>query len=196
MGAAGPSVFPVGTFLDTLTGANHTLVLDGDGNRMFRIVPAPSPGTDDALLAGTTSLGDTVWAVGLFRPAGPRAPLIMKHIVNQPMQSVTRRPPPQARSGIRVEASPEARLTRPALLPKVSSLALGTVEWQHWSRQQWDRDGNQHPPRDGELGAPLAEYLQPTAPRSPFGYRRCHGGPPGLNVLAAVAAVHAANRRP
>ena len=77
--AEGGVASPVGTFVDARSGANRTLVLAGKQTG-FHIVNAPSPGSGDALLAGAASVGNTIWAVGLFRPVDPRAPLLMQHL--------------------------------------------------------------------------------------------------------------------
>jgi Phosphoesterase family len=73
-------VSAVGTFFDATAGFDHTLVMSGSDNQHFHVVAAPSPGGDDAILSGAIAVGDTVWAVGLFRPVDPRAPLIMTHL--------------------------------------------------------------------------------------------------------------------
>jgi hypothetical protein len=77
--AADDSASPVGTFFDVAAGVNRTLVLSASDDKV-RIVRAPSPGSDEAILAGAASTGDTLWAVGLFRPVDSRAPLIMQHV--------------------------------------------------------------------------------------------------------------------
>jgi hypothetical protein len=73
------NVSGVGVFFDTAAGFYHSLVVSGRDDQVH-LVPAPSPrGTDEAILAGAVSAGDTEWAVGLYHPVDPRAPLIMKH---------------------------------------------------------------------------------------------------------------------
>jgi hypothetical protein len=73
------NVSGVGVFFDAAAGFYHSLVVSGRDDQVH-LVPAPSPrGTDEAILAGAVSAGNTVWAVGLYHPVDPRAPLIMKH---------------------------------------------------------------------------------------------------------------------
>jgi hypothetical protein len=61
--ATDQAVWAVGTFFDATSGNQRTLVLRHDGGG-WHTVPAPSPGTGDAILGAVAASGDDVWAVG------------------------------------------------------------------------------------------------------------------------------------
>jgi hypothetical protein len=67
----------VGTFFDATSGNQDTLVLRHDGGG-WHAVPAPSPGTGDAILGAVAATGDDVWAVGTAE-TDSRDPLVQRH---------------------------------------------------------------------------------------------------------------------
>jgi hypothetical protein len=70
-------VWAVGTYFDPTTGRQHTLIVQHDGSG-WRAVPAPSPGTGDAVLGAVAAHDDDVWATGYAKTNG-RDPLVEHH---------------------------------------------------------------------------------------------------------------------
>jgi hypothetical protein len=75
--ATDQTVWAVGTFFDATSGNQRTLVLRQDGSG-WHAVPAPSPGTGDAILGAVAATGDNVWAVGTA-DSDSRDALVMRH---------------------------------------------------------------------------------------------------------------------
>ncbi len=73
----GDTVWAVGTFFDPADGNQHTIVARHDGSG-WHAVPAPSPGTGNAVLGGIAAHGTDVWAVGAFETDN-RDPLVEHH---------------------------------------------------------------------------------------------------------------------
>jgi Phosphoesterase family len=67
----------VGTYFDAASGNQHTLVARHDGTG-WHAVPAPSPGTGDAVLGGLAAHGTALWAVGFAKTDG-RDPIVLVH---------------------------------------------------------------------------------------------------------------------
>jgi hypothetical protein len=75
--SADATVWAVGTYFDAAAGKQHTLVVRHDATG-WHAVPAPSPGTGDAVLGAVTARGGDVWAVGFAKTDG-RDPLVEHH---------------------------------------------------------------------------------------------------------------------
>jgi hypothetical protein len=71
------TLWAVGTFFDATSGNQDTLVLRNDGAG-WHTVPAPSPGTGDAILGAVAASGDDVWAVGADE-IDSRDGLVLRH---------------------------------------------------------------------------------------------------------------------
>jgi phospholipase C len=71
------AVWAVGTFFNPADGNQHTIIARHDGSG-WHVIPAPSPGTGDAVLGGIAARGADLWAVGVDETDN-RDPLVEHH---------------------------------------------------------------------------------------------------------------------
>ncbi|HYS39249.1 MAG TPA: hypothetical protein VEO01_26840, partial [Pseudonocardiaceae bacterium] len=75
---AGGTAWLAGTYFNTATGLQHTLIARNDGTG-WRAVAAPDPGTGDKVLGAIAATGGDLWAVGYDKTNTARDPLIEFH---------------------------------------------------------------------------------------------------------------------
>jgi hypothetical protein len=75
---AGGTAWLAGTYVNSVTGLQHTLVARNDGTG-WRAVAAPDPGTGDKVLGAIAASGGNLWAVGYDKTDTARDPLIEFH---------------------------------------------------------------------------------------------------------------------
>jgi hypothetical protein len=75
---SGGTAWLVGSAYDASSGNQLTVVARNSGSGWTQ-VPAPNPGTGDQVLGGISAAGNSAWAVGYYKTATGRQPLIEMH---------------------------------------------------------------------------------------------------------------------